>query len=76
MWFLMRDRNGVVVFAETTTMLEGWFAADPVDDAERNRHEAFSQEMGWSNPYVARKKRFARLLKFPPLRVSVENCIC
>lgn len=52
-WFYMRDRYDIVVPADMVTMLEGWSAADPIDDAEKNRHAEISREMGWKNPFVA-----------------------
>ncbi len=51
-WFYMSEKYGVKMSAEYRSLLEAWSAADPVDEAERRRHDLIAAKMGWSNRFV------------------------
>lgn len=48
----MSDKYGVQMSATYRAMMEAWSAADPVDAAERRRHDLIAAQMGWTNPFV------------------------
>jgi len=51
-WLYMSARYGVQMSAEYRALMLAWSDADPVDEAERRRHDIIAEEMGWANPFV------------------------
>jgi len=51
-WLYMIDRYSLNVGDEYRSMLNRWDERDPVDEAERVRHEVIRGKMGHRNPFV------------------------
>lgn len=51
-WLYMKNRYGVQMSTEYLALMVAWSNADPVDEAERRRHDIIAAEMGWVNPFV------------------------
>jgi deoxyribonuclease-1 len=52
-WLYMSGRYGVKMSPEYGALMESWSAADPVDNAERIRHDIIVVKMGWKNSFVS-----------------------
>jgi len=52
-WFYMSGKYGVEMNPEYRALMESWSADDPIDEAERRRHDMTAAEMGWNNPFVS-----------------------
>jgi deoxyribonuclease-1 len=52
-WLYMIGKYGVTVPSANKVLMESWSADDPVDEAERIRHDKIAELMGWKNPFVA-----------------------
>ena len=51
-WLYMSARYGLTMSVEYRALMLAWSEADPVDEAERRRHDIIAEEMGWVNPFV------------------------
>jgi len=51
-WLYMAGKYGVKLSPDYRSLIESWSADDPVDEAERIRHDKISKIMGWKNPFV------------------------
>ncbi len=52
-WLYMMDKYALKLPKGYEALMANWSNADPIDEAERLRHEIISKEMGWENPFVA-----------------------
>ena len=52
-WFYMSDKYGVQMTPEYRALMESWSAVDPIDEAERRRHDLIAVEMGSENLFVS-----------------------
>jgi deoxyribonuclease-1 len=52
-WFYMSDKYGVQMSPEYRALMESWSAVDPIDEAERRRHDLIAVEMGSENLFVS-----------------------
>ncbi len=52
-WLYMSGKYGVQMSPTYRTLMVLWSTADPVDEAERRRHDLIAVEMGSENPFVS-----------------------
>lgn len=51
-WLYMIDRYGLKLPEGYETLMSEWSVADPINEAEKLRHDIISRKMGWNNPFV------------------------
>ena len=53
-WLYMLEKYRLKLRADFIELMKKWNKDDPVDKAEKLRHDVISKEMGWKNPYVVK----------------------
>ena len=52
-WLYMSEKYGVQMNPEYRALMVSWSTADPIDEAERTRHDLIAAEMGTENRFVS-----------------------
>ena len=56
-WLYMLKKYRLELSDDFIDLMKQWNKDDPVDTAEKLRHEVISREMGWKNPYIVKEIR-------------------